>query len=686
MMINQFRMGLIVLVGVALWAFSPAVVHAAKVHIASNCIDCHNMPGANPRGMTNLCVSPSCHSTGGASTAKFLAGDTSNALGGNPSATGNSSHYWGGSSTSRPGAGSANPAATFYKSSYGISTNRVTCSICHDPHGQEGPTKLLRAASAGDLICQQCHAQWYVANANAQLTHPLVADYLATFGADARFKPATVDGNGRLSTNIGSGDVRLVNGGVSCTSCHATHFSDSDSTTVDAKGVALSQGDGKILRSDGPERTNADPLLQAQLRSNLCQACHTYLVHGNVADGGPQIGCLDCHGGHSYNGGVPNVFVLSALTSTPQPRNANAVGTSTFPAYTGPYAASTNEVWSNKAIGIGGYCEECHGDVQSAPIISKSTGHTVGNLNGCTTCHMHGGSGWSHSWQPDVSAATCGDCHGFPPKLNVRGDRNTGGTDGGFAYDKDAQGIGNPWDYQVDSGYFKNEAQSAHNTHAGGNATNPTLYFVGSAGTDNCNVCHGDNAGFDSRHQDIGRATSFRDVPFFGVATDGGALTPAYSGAAPWTCNNVYCHTNGGPKNNAGVKSYQTHVTPAWDQANGGGLNAILGSGTRCQFCHGNTGATMTTKANSAVHNKHLTKYGDAGCNICHVSTATSNTALAAGATRGNIGGKHVNAIVEVGFDTAYDLDPTATTTPDRRWDPLHHRQRHLRGLLPFGR
>lgn len=665
-MINLFRMSLIVLVGVAIWAFAPAVAHAAKVHIGSNCTDCHTMPGANPRGMTNLCTI--CHSAAEPTTsADFVVGDASNALGGNPSATGNNSHYWGGSSTARAAAGSAHPPTTYYRSSYGISTNRVTCSICHDPHGQAG-TKLVRAATAGDLICQQCHSQWYVANPDARLTHPIVANYLANFAAsDARFKPATADANGRLSTNVGSGDVRLVNGGVSCTSCHATHFTDSNSTTTDGKGMILSLGDGKLLRSDGPERTNADPLLQAQLRSNLCQACHAYLVHGNSADGGPQIGCLDCHGGHSYNGGVPNVFVLSGSTSTPQPRIANAVGTSTFPPYTGPYAGGTNEVWSNKAVGIAGYCEECHGDVQAAPISGKSTGHSVGNGNPCTTCHLHGGSGWTHSWQPDVSAATCGDCHGFPPYLSVPGDRNTGGTDGGYAL-SESDGTPAPWDYLNDSGAYKLEATTAHNTHAGGSATNPTLYFVGTTGTENCNVCHGDNSGFNALHRDDTRAASFRDVPFNSVSSVSGGPAPVYytSGVAAqiWNCDNIYCHTNGGPKDNAGVQSWVYNRTPDWDAAAAaGGKNYILLNANRCQFCHGNNAATMTTKANSAVHNKHLNK--GYTCNVCHVNTATSNTALAAGATRGNLGGnngKHVNKTADVNYDLAYDLDTTAAT------------------------
>ena len=42
------------------------------------------------------------------------------------------SHFWGGSTTVQPAAGAVNP--TYYFSRYQISSGRVTCSMCHDPH------------------------------------------------------------------------------------------------------------------------------------------------------------------------------------------------------------------------------------------------------------------------------------------------------------------------------------------------------------------------------------------------------------------------------------------------------------------------------------------------------------------------------------------------------------------------
>ena len=49
-------------------------------------------------------------------------------------------------------------------------------------------------------------------------------------------------------------------------------------------------------------------------------------------------------------------------------------------------------------------------------------------------CHMHGGENIPISFGVDQNAEVCGDYHGYPPDQNTRGDRNTGGTFGGYAY------------------------------------------------------------------------------------------------------------------------------------------------------------------------------------------------------------------------------------------------------------
>lgn len=687
-MIKQMKMGLIALVGVAIWGLTPGVVHAAPAH-TQTCNGCHRLPGADPRGMTNLCTN--CHITSNIEApAKFAAGDASNAMGNNLGAVGNSSHNWGGFTSFKPAAGSTYPQTTFYFSKHSISTKRVTCSICHDPHLDKSPNVLLRVAAAGDLICQKCHANWFISNlpdVNATQTHPIVADY-ATFAAahpnDYKATPSNA-GNG------GVGDARLVEGNVSCTSCHGTHYTDSDATTADGvlNQTSLVPGDGHLLRSDGPLRTGVTrngAAGTAQLRSNLCQSCHKIELHGQGVSGDHMIGCLDCHGGHAYNGGTPNAYILNAQTPDAVPMRIDGVNSVlpvqvTFANY--PNGGSTRTKWADETVdGINGYCERCHGDVNSAAMVINAAEHGVGNTNECTTCHKHNDPADHFSFNRDASAATCGQCHGFPPYLNSPGDRPPlpgTGIDGGYGVNKSGD-ANTPYDYVGSTNYEKNETQTGHQVHAGRDIPDSSdvppgpgpldsdpgdWYFVGISGIDNCRVCHGPNASKVAgghREAPLTRPGTFRDVPFDGIAKTGG-MNPTYLGAAPWTCSNVYCHTNGAPYSGASrpTRDYSvTHVTPAWDQANGGGFNAIYGNANRCQFCHGNNATSMGAgdKQNSPAHQAHLGaattlnmgKVFD--CKICHINTASSPSALAAGAMDGRSGGKHVNGLIDVDFET----------------------------------
>lgn len=662
------KISLIVLAGVLFWCFNPEVAHAVKAH-TFGCNDCHKAAAsASPRAMGNLCVN--CH-TGTGPTAKFTTGDASNAMGHNPGpgtgSGGETSHFWGGNSTLQAAAGSSNPSSTFYTSRYSISKNRITCTICHDPHG-EATTKLVRAAIAGDLICQQCHGSWFVANPNATLTHPIVADYAAIAAANPSKFNATV-------TNVGGGDVRLVNGGVSCTSCHGTHYADSSSATTDGttnyNNATLAKGDGSILRSDGPLRTGAarDTAVTgtAQLRSNLCQACHTYKMHGKGGNN-QLIGCLDCHGGHGYNGGVANAFVLASQSPDAVPVRANRAANGTasvdFPSF--PDGGSTRTKWSDDNAGTAnGFCESCHGDVQdvgAGGLGNIDLQHQAGQTTECDNCHLHGDPGFSFA--NDANAATCGACHGFPPYKDIIGIRSTIGdaNDGGYA------AIAGTYNYSADSGHYKDETKTAHKTHAGAALTgNPgEWYFVGTSGIANCKVCHGDSAGSPAGGHQVPPGTdpnTFRNVPFNTVAKAGTNLSPSFN-TTDNKCYNVYCHSNGAPRTGNGpTRSYATvNTTPAWvgtgaDYAGGGYGSIFLQAGsTRCADCHGNTAATMSSKNNSARHQEHLGG-GEMGitfgCDVCHVDTAASATALAAGATDGRSGGEHVNSIVDVAYKTS---------------------------------
>lgn len=611
-LLNLFGMVLVV-------SFCLPVAAFAAAHSGGVCNDCHKS-GANPRSMSNVCNNLECHST--VAKGEFIADKASNALGSHPApptATKQTAHFWGGSSSTKVAAGSTNPPSTFYSSRYSISTKRITCSICHDPHKAVG-TKLLRKTLDNDLICQQCHTGLYKDTTNAILTHPVGSTAIyadAVIAAPTKYKA--------VPENTLNGEVGLVNGVVSCSSCHAPHFADSKSSTIDGLvNVNSLVGDGHLLKANGP--------LEAD-NSALCQSCHTYMAHGKMSDGGESVGCQTCHSGHIVVGNS-NVFILR-----------NSVTTATFGTETITYPATSTSWNDNVVVTANGYCEKCHG---SAELIPKGAQfHTVDAV--CRDCHMHQVDGGTYSFQNDANAATCGDCHGFPPYLNARGDRNTGGTDGGYAY------VNSSHNYLLDANW-KDESKTPHNAHAGGGLAQGGDYIFGS-GILACDPCH-DGLSQLSTHN----TTGYRDLAWNSLSKAGTLLSPAYKTDIPnqWTCSTVYCHSNGGKRNASGTKilgDYSTVMTPSW--LDGSNPRTLIGVAGECAVCHGNTSATMTSRSNSPSHGKHLgggTLLKTYSCSTCHNQTATSNTALAAGARIITTGGKHVNGSVDVQFNSTFNL------------------------------
>ncbi len=654
-------------------------------------------------------------------------GDASNHWGKNPEAIKREiSHSWGVPDT-LAAAGAQAPVRTefggFY-SRYNVSLGKVTCSRCHNPHGEAEVDEIINATGLpgsdgiwdsananrklmprdstsptgtlpleSERVCRACHVPFNITNtAHATISHPIVANYDAfQSGKDATYRTSA-----EILANPAQSKVKLVpvvkggTLGVGCTSCHGPHDVDSDSTTPDGPanraGLAANwpggRSDGHLLRSDGPGRLGAtggrdglgvdgqintvddNPDNTSQLRSNLCQSCHKYKRHGK---GGNQqlIGCLDCHGGHSYNGGAASAFALKNVTPDAVPvrlnRAANGTAPVTFPQITN--TGNTRGVWSDGVYGTStGYCEKCHGDVEdnvAANGVGRDTSQHLqaGWTYQCDYCHVHSES--SYSFAVSGSAAVCGDCHGFPPYLSVAGNRNTGGTDGGYAYVSAAH------NYQAAAGY-KAEAATPHNTHAaGGTLQGAATDYMFATGTASCDPCHLDIAA-SANHNVASNPGSYRDMAWSTLATGNGVMS---GGSAPnyntstWVCTNIYCHSNGGKRNVTGTRvigDFVRATTPSWNN----GDATIVGQTTpthQCNFCHGNTASTMASgqKNNSASHQKHLgtgTFAKTYSCKACHSQTAATNTALQTGARLVNSGGKHVNGSVEVVFDTTYNL------------------------------
>ncbi|BCR05571.1 c-type cytochrome [Desulfuromonas versatilis] len=596
---------------------------------AFDCKNCHrpdvSFTSLGNTAATNICLR--CHKDSpevvttwadgrGAKTANglFSPHDASNAmgtvsplLGGSPSFQ--TSHNWAAPKDVVPAAGAVKPSNLFYYSRYGTSNGKVTCTRCHNPHeDMVTNSKLLRPTQEGDF-CLDCHKPWNVgAGVDAVLSHPLVVDYKSIAQGNPKFNyPILVSGDMTLT----SGD--LSNGGITCTTCHGVHWTDSDSASADGIGNqgSLSDGDGKLLRSDGPNRTGATPTQTAQLRSNLCQACHTYKLHGVQGD---PIGCLDCHSGHSYNGGgtKTNAFVLRYETDMSHMPASKGISGPTVVTGLSYQLAGTPWLTSTKT----GYCQRCHD-----PALPHNGYGDLATPSGgqaeCASCHTHDNTSGSFT-------ASCNDCHGTPPSS-----ASPAPAAGGYA-------VSGANDYSTaqfgGQNIYKNEANTPHLSHAGGADYN----FA-------CDVCHKNKSHNSGTFQDVFIA------PAHDLATGAGSLSPGYdktvTAGNDGSCSNVYCHSNGDPRSRGTLKPASV---PAWE--NGKDLIRGLSADNRCKSCHGNDATSMNSsnKDNSATHQKHLGK--GYSCNVCHSSTASSSTVLAGGA----IGGTHINNSADVSFAATF--------------------------------
>ncbi len=460
------------------------------------CLDCH-YPGNE--GTT---YQRSDGSDSNPITATFAAGDGSNALDSNTAPSAETSHFFAGSSDNVPAAGATPP--TNFRFNLGWANGQITCSRCHNPHGDTNNPKLLKlGAGTADEMCLDCHSSWNQSGNRGRATHPLVANYATTAAAAPDKYHATPQLNNQS-------EIQLIDGGLSCSSCHGVHFVDSDATTADgvANHGSLNSGDGKLLRGNGAGRSNA---------SSLCQTCHTYAPHGSSET--EDVGCLVCHSGHSYDPAAPNYFVLRRATST------TALGAVADLDYSDPGVldgAQRYTFWNDQTdVTATGYCEKCHGDAQT---IGTGAGQYHVTTAVCTDCHAHG-------QEQGAFAAACNSCHGFPPGALVTIPDVTGSTIAG-----------------------------AHAAH---------VEDLGIA----CAACHYASVGSGPTHLngDIKITIGFAPdaIPTHGGAYDGQTTaeydrtvtTPetTVTNSGSKLCSNLYCHGNysGSGKN----------ASPKWDDA-----------------------------------------------------------------------------------------------------------------------
>lgn len=247
------------------------------------CNSCHSIHRAAGTGLTkdannyNLCLS--CHSSSGIASTKRL----HTTMQAEPGSQG-TSHRWDRSMAEGVAplnlvAGDSNniyglrPVSELptgaLKSRLGAYGNVITCSVCHNQHGQASTPWDPNAPASGDgrhfqrtsnelnQMCEECHAYRKAATSGTDVTtydgtkksHPVVKNLTSDvanpngFIGAAPLEPIWINSQqtgSRYHLDPGGGsDINRNNlvvdssGKVRCLSCHGVHYTDSDSVTID---------------------------------------------------------------------------------------------------------------------------------------------------------------------------------------------------------------------------------------------------------------------------------------------------------------------------------------------------------------------------------------------------------------------------------------------------------------------
>jgi len=537
------------------------------------CDNCHGkFSGGADRvaSATNSCLT--CHSSQGEATRMPVNPDAmSNPFGtaSNQPATGSkSSHNWAATAPYAPAAmvqESTLPTGTYITGTPGM-TGTVTCIRCHDAKSA-AYKPFLRAANTNDALCLNCHAPRITPSGTAVTgSHPIAYRAYSTV-----YKlNTTAFRRTPLSPNPNNPTAKLGNylssGKVVCTTCHATHYADSSSATLDnrstANGFAVddpAKGLKGSLQNSKGQLLRTDPIGSSASAINICSSCHKETKNLNHNKNGQNVQCDHCHAAHvdyTGDGSSPNQYLVR--------RDFSNISISSGKLAAGKKAiyntATSLRFMRNDGKGI---CQVCHTPPPGVTIHTQ-----LDTRKGdCLGCHKH---------SDGFSFAGCDSCHGQPP----------------------VQGKAAPGYTALD------EAFTPHATHA-----DKAYYNYG------CKNCHYDGTRKDSHNTS---PASYQSV-FIDTAGSVGALAgfpniQANYDKANKTCANVYCHSNGNPRN--GTMTFQPNPF-SW--ANGKGK--ILGTSTECSTCHDST--TLNTNA----HYVHVTT-ANIKCYVCHDATVTSAGAI----------------------------------------------------------
>jgi len=484
--------------------------------------------------------------------------------------------------------------AALNNGSNGVTYNdKIYCNRCHNAKANANATyevdkPFLRVTNVNDAMCLDCHQP------RATTTHTTGSHPVSYRAYSTVYKSnTTAYRKVPLSPNPNNRTAKLGNyfksGKIVCMTCHAPHYADSSSATLDNRSTANGSASddpakglkGRLQNSNG-ELLRTDRFGATAESINICSSCHKETKNMNHNAKGQNIQCDHCHGAHvdyTGDGSAPNLYLVR--------RDFSNMST------TKVKLGADKKVIYNTATSLRfmradgkGICQVCHTPTPGVAI------HDLADTRkeDCLECHKH---------STGFTAAACTSCHGQPPMTNYAGGPNG----------KASQS------YQVD------ETFTPHATHA------DAAYYKYS-----CKNCHYDGTRADSHNT---ATASFQSV-FVDTAGSVGAMAgfanvPSDYNTTTNTCSNVYCHSNGNPR--GGAIAWKSATTPGWIL----GKNKIVGQSSECISCH-EYGNTLVTNA----HYAHVTSIGLA-CNVCHNATASATGGIADRT-------KHANGVKDVSF------------------------------------
>lgn len=575
------------------------------------CDNCHGKFIGSPvaTASANSCIG--CHSSQGEAPRMPVEADAmSNYFGsatGQPATGSRSTHTWG--AYSAPGH-PYNKAAMVHEPTvsdinWGYPSTQVSrtsnttifvgttlCNRCHDVKNTNTNKPFLRTTLTIDALCADCHRDRNQgSSAIVAGTHPVnYRAYSSVYKSNTTaFRKEIVSAN-PFNPTANPGNYLSANK-IVCRTCHAPHYADSNSATLDNRSTAngFAQDDpakglkGQLQNSKG-QLLRTDPIGATANAINICSSCHKETANMNHNGKGQNIQCDHCHAAHvDYTGdaSLPNLNLVRRDFS-----NMSTVKVKLGANVKVIYNTATS-LRFKRADGKG-ICQVCHTPTPGVAI------HDLGDTRkeDCIVCHKH---------STGFAAADCASCHGQPPVSSY-----VGGPKGKASQNYPLDETFTPHVTHADAGYYKYD----------------------------CKNCHyeGTKAGYHNT------GSSFTDVfiDTTGSVGDQAGLTknvPADYNNTSKTCSNVYCHSNGNPR--GGTIAWKSAETPSWEN----GKNAILGQAAECTTCH-ESGATLVSNA----HFKHATT-NNISCFVCHAATVTPAGSIADRT-------KHANGSKDVVFVT----------------------------------